>query len=146
MSTGGKNRDSDTAEWERVLQNPDNMIVSDSLRHDVASILADQSEDTNFYVEFAISDQTLALELTKLDRMKDKIVISGACDRAAVKSILALGAEHWARAQIFCGSDLLFEISLIDQHVDISWEFSSAADTCFVTLTRIAPVSKKRVL
>lgn len=148
MSRVGKNRDPEEAEWQRVLQNPDNMIVSDSLRDDVASILANRSEDTNFYVEFLIADRLLTLELIKLDRAKDKTTISGMCDRIAVKPFLALGTEHWAKAQILCGSDQLFEISLADMQLDVSHEFSSTAGVCFITLTCTQPAVKstKRVL
>lgn len=138
----------DEAEWQRVMLNPDNMIVSDSLRDQVTSILSNRSESSDYFVSFSIGNRALILELTRLDRGKDKIVISGTCDRITLKPFLASDLTTWTSANIVCGEDSIVEISLIDRQLEVSHEISSAADTCFVTLTCImsAQKSAKRVL
>lgn len=144
----GKDIDNDDAEWQRVMLNPDNMIVSDSLRDQVSNILSSRSESSDYFVSFSIGDRTLTLELTRLDRGKDKIVLSGVCDKIALRPFLALDMSMWTRANITCGEESIMEILFADRQLEVSHEISSAAGLCFVTLTcnTLEQKSAKRVL
>lgn len=147
-SKPGSDIDSDDAEWQRVMLNPDNMIVSDSLRDQVADILSNRSESSDYFVSFLVGDRALTLELTRLDRGKDKIVISGVCDKIAVRPFLALDLSKWTSANITCGKESIMEISFSNQQLEVCHEISSASGVCFVTLTCNASMQKsaKRVL
>lgn len=147
-SRSGKDMDSDDSEWQRVMLNPDNMIVSDSLRDQVSSILSSRSESSDYFVSFLIGDRTLTLELARLDRGRDKIVISGACDKIALRSFLTQDLSAWTKANVMCGQESIMEILFSNQQLEVSYEISSAPDTCFVTLTcnTSAQKSAKRVL
>ena len=148
MGRPGKELDASDAEWKRVLQNPDNMIVSDSLRDHVAGILTNRSESDDFFAELTIGDQVLMLELQRIDRGRDKTVVSGVCDKLTVKTVFALSMGSWSLARVLCGEESLLEINLTDQQLEVSYDMSSSAGLCFVTLTCMSPsvVSKKRVL
>jgi len=141
-------KDTDDAEWQRVIQNPDNMIVSDSLRDQVANILSNRTESSDYFAELLVKGRPLTLELTRLDRGKDKTVISGICDKLALKPFLALDLQEWTQAKILCGEESVMEVSLSGQQLEVSHEISSAAGVCFVTLTCMSPPQKstKRVL
>lgn len=144
----GKDASDDDMEWNRVLQNPDNMIVSDSLRDQVANILSNRSESTDYFVSFLVGGRKLTLELTRLDRGKDKVVISGMCDKIALRPFLVHDLSAWTGASILCGEESLVEFLFSNQQLEVSHEISSAAGTCFVTLTCITSAQKsaKRVL
>lgn len=148
MSKIGKSTADDDAEWKRVLQNPDNMIVSDSLRDQVSNILTNRSESADFNAEVLVGDQVLILEMSHLSQEKDKIVVSGVCEKLAIKPILSMGMGTWSEARVRCGEETLLTISLVDRHLEVSYDMSSSAGLCFVTLTSTSPgvVSKKRVL
>lgn len=144
----GNDIDSEDAEWQRVMLNPDNMIVSDSLRDQVTNILSNRSESSDYFVNFLIGDRTLTLELTRLDRGNDKVVISGVCDKIAIRPFLAQDLSAWTSANITCGQEPIMEILFSNQQLDVSHEISSASGVCFVTLAcNTSPQkSTKRVL
>lgn len=148
MAWSGRDTDTSDAEWKRVLQNPDNMIVSDSLRDQVASILSSRTESADFLAEVLIGERTLVLELSRIDRSRDKTVIAGVCNKLDVRPVLSADMGTWLKARVTCGEDLLLDIPLSDQTLEVSYDMSSAAGLCFITLTcsSQAAVSKKRVL
>lgn len=148
MTRTGKVVGDDDAEWKRVLQNPDNMIVSDSLRDQVASILTNRSESLDFVAEILVGSDSLFLEVSHISRERDKTTISGTCLKQAVKPILPQEMSSWSETNVRCGEELLFTVSLVDQQLEVSYDMSSSAGLCFVTLTCASPspVSKKRVL
>ena len=148
MAWSGSDTDASDAEWKRILQNPDNMIVSDSLRDQVANILSNRSESADFLAEVLIGERTLVLELSRMDRSRDKTVIAGVCDKLDVRPILSADMGIWLKARVMCGDDLLLDIPFGDQLLEVSYDMSSAAGLCFITLTCSSQgaVSKKRVL
>ena len=148
MAWPGRDSETSDTEWERVLLNPDNMIVSDSLRDQVAGILANRSESADFFVEILVGELTLTLGLSRIDRSRDKTVIAGICDKLEVRPIISADMSAWSKARVLCGEEMLLEISFSDQLLEVSYDMSSTAGLCFVTLTcsSPSPVSKKRVL
>lgn len=148
MIKAGKDSDFSDAEWERVMLNPDNMIVSDSLKDRVTTILSGTPDITNFFAEFTVGDQVLILRLSRFDQAKNKSVFLGTCEKSAIKPIMSLHPSMWYRARVFCDDETLFDLSLLGQQLEISYDFSSSSNICTVTLACVAQVTKttKRVL
>lgn len=148
MTQPGRGSSAHDAEWERVLQNPDNMIVSDSLRDQVADILSSRSPSAEFFAEFLVGEQTLVLELSRVDRSHDKTVIAGFCSKLEVRPVISIDPSAWSLVRVICGEEQLFETPLAGRQLEVSYDMSSATGSCFVTVACMspAPVSKKRVL
>ena len=55
MVKSGKSKNLVDAEWERVMRNPENMLVSDSLKERVESIMSSGSDVQEFSVDLSVS-------------------------------------------------------------------------------------------
>lgn len=148
MVKSGKSKNLVDAEWERVMRNPENMLVSDSLKDRVESIMSNGSDVQEFSADLFVGDRKLSLSLTRLERSGSKFVLSGTCSKFAVKPILSLGLEAWSAASITCGDEVLFSVPLSERQLEVSHEFLSASSVCMITIVSGAPSvrSTKRVL
>ena len=148
MVKSGKSKNLVDAEWERVMRNPENMLVSDSLKERVESIMSSGSDVQEFSVDLSVGDRKLSLSLARFERSGDKIILSGTCDKLAVKPMLSLGLDAWSSASITCNAEVLFSIPLSGRQLEISYEFPSLSSVCMITIVAITPATKstKRVL
>jgi hypothetical protein len=130
------------------MLNPDNMIVSDSLKDRVTTILSDEPDATSFSAELTIGDQALILGLSRFEQSKNKTVFLGTCEKSAIKPVLSLQTSMWRRVRVLCDGEALFDLSLLGQQLEVSYDFSSSSNLCAVTLACVAQATKttKRVL
>ena len=132
-------------EWERVLQNPDNMIVSDSLKERVAALLSEGEPEVRPAYEVRVSyrDRSLSMELLRVDLTRDGVEIVGSCGPDAVSELLAVETDGWRGVEVMQDGSLVRSFDLQRREVRASLDLSSALGPCIVTLSWCRIVTKQ---
>lgn len=136
-------------EWARVAQNPDNMIVSDSLRESIEKLMApdDLASESMPIAVFQTESEEVQVTLLRIQQTSKGWTIVGVASLSAGIKVLQTDCALWKKAAVLHGGDSAVwsrELSSGDIRVDV--DFPAITGDCTITLG-FTPVSvQTRVL
>lgn len=136
-------------EWARVAQNPDNMLVSDSLRESIEKLMSSDtpaSESIPVAVVQSDSDE-VQMTLLRVEQTPKGWALVGITSVSEGVKILQVNRESWKKAVILQGEDTVVwsrELSNGDVRMDV--DFPVTEGTCTITLGFTSVSVQTRVL
>lgn len=122
-------------EWERVFQNPDNMIVSDVLRDRVAALLLEEKPPAVYRALVTAGNRVLSMELLRIDQSSSGVEILGVSGFDAMETLLEIEPDEWKTVEVMRGDISLRSFDLHRRGVSLSCDVSASVGTCNVTLS-----------
>lgn len=139
-------------EWSRVEQNPDNMLVSDSLRESINYLFNKQEDLPEAAPPLAsvLKDGfRIDLELSKFEHTRDGCIIYGIASSQAGLTLISEDKLSWRGISVSTspGADDLFNLDISTGiSLTIGVEFMQSSGLCAVTITCVKVPEQRRVL
>lgn len=109
-------------EWERISQNPDNVIVSDVLRDALADYYTEtDTKSQRALVSIRSDDQILSMNLVRFDQTPLGWTLVCTCSTQAAYSIIRVQRELWSHVSIKIGNEVIrdFKIDMSRFRIDV---------------------------
>lgn len=139
-------------EWSRVEQNPDNMLVSDSLRESINHLFNKQEDLPEAAPPLAsvLKDGIrIDLELSKFEHTRDGCIICGIASSQAGLTLISEDKLSWRGISVSTSpsTDDLFNLDISTGiSLAIGVEFMQSSGLCAVTITCVKVPEQRRVL
>jgi len=137
-------------EWERVAQNPDNVIVSDSIRSAVMQLLEPNEpppEPSPPAVILQHSNGSVSLDLFKFESTGRGWLVSGTSSIEGGEQIISMDRAAWEAVRVTrAGGETLWQREVSRDEVSVEVQFTPAVGTCVVTLSSARNPEQSRVL
>lgn len=135
-------------EWSRVEQNPDNMLVSDSLRESISQLFKNDETLKSIPPLGSLwkSDCRIDIELSRFEHTRDGHIIAGITSMQSGLTLISSDKMDWKGISVSTipGADNIFKRDIAaDTSLTIGVEFMEEAGLCAITLT-FSKVSKQR--
>lgn len=124
-------------EWSRVSQNPDNMLVSDSLRDSIEKLMvSDESTPDLVPVAVVQSDTTrIQLDLLRVEQTSKGWTLVGVAPISEGKKIVQAERNSWKDAAILESHIVeIWKRDLSRGELRVDVDFQSEVGTCTITL------------
>lgn len=105
------------SEWDRISQNPDNVIVSDVLRDSLSEYYTDAPSKSQRAVVTLISESqniSVPIRLLRLEQAHRGWSLVCACSTQTAYTIMRLSREDWTKLDLKIGNDKIRDF-IIDQ-------------------------------
>lgn len=127
------------SEWDRVSQNPDNMMVSDSLRSVLSDILSAPSQQpaTRPTATLIGGDTRIDIPVSRIERSRAGCLISGTASYQDGLTIIRSEAGSWRALSVSSeqGGEVFSQALGIGWNVTVSVDFTDLTDLCSVTVS-----------
>jgi len=127
------------SEWDRVSQNPDNMMVSDSLRSILGDILSrpDDTPPARPIASLVGADRSIQVSISRIERSRAGCLISGAVSAQDGLSIIQSDSVSWRALSVSSAQGVTVFTQDLGPEWDlkVSVDFAEAADVCIVTVS-----------
>jgi len=153
MSRSGRDIDVES-EWNRVVQNPDNMLVSDAISGAVRDLLKSREDSASStltapFASLSGSDFSISIAVNKFETSSSGWVISGTSLLSACEQFMSVDRSKWKKISIFQAKsgEVLWHRDLDgSKDLKIELQFVESSATCIVTLSCTSPSIQTRVL
>ena len=142
-------------EWLRVLQNPDNMLVSDSIKAAITGLIAEDSVATtkDIHLIATLVSNTdsyidVPFELMRMEQSKNGWMCMGNCKSDIIHTLIRSKSADWQCLIVNMDNENIREIHITstdDLHIAIDFPGITLSE-CVVTLTCVGKNDKSRVL
>lgn len=136
-------------EWERVTQNPDNMLVSDMIRESIDKLMVrDDSVSEIAPLAVIVSDsESLQMELVRVEQSSKGWVLVGTASISVGIKAVQVTRDTWKNASILQGEDnVVWSRDLAGGEIRVDVDFPVSLGTCTITLGYTAQSVQTRVL
>ena len=100
-------------EWDRISQNPDNVIVSDVLRDTLSDYYTETPSKTQrAVVTLRAEGQVASMRLMRFEQSPRGWALVCACSTQTAYSIMRLKRDAWSHADIKIGGDLIRDFKI----------------------------------
>ena len=137
-------------EWGRVAQNPDNVIVSDSIRSAVLQLLEPEERSVPPSAPVASllgSSGEITLEVIKFESSARGWIVSGNSLVEDGEKLISVDRETWRAISVSrAGGGELWSRPLNGPDLAVEVQFAPTLDSCTITLTCSRNPEQTRVL
>lgn len=130
-------------EWARVAGNPDNLLVSDSIKSAVSSMLEPPSASPELPVATLLGSLgSVDLRVSRVERSASSCMVCGPAPVTAGLTLIRAHTGSWKQLSV---TQAGISGAVLDLDVSSGWEITSAvdfieaADTCIVTVSCTRP-------
>ena len=100
-------------EWDRISQNPDNVIVSDVLRDTLADYYAETpTKSQRAVVTLRAKGQVASMRLMRFEQSPRGWALVCVCSTQTAYTIMRLKRDEWTHADIKIGDDLIRDFKI----------------------------------
>lgn len=119
-------------EWDRISQNPDNVIVSDVLRDTLSEYYTETPQKTQRAVvslSTAERSVSVSMRLLRFEQSSRGWALVCACSTQAAFTIMKTSREDWAHADLKIGSDKIRDFVIDKSRFRIEVEMPAVQTT-----------------
>lgn len=109
-------------EWERISQNPDNVIVSDVLKDALSDYYTENStKSQRVIVSIHADDQSAIMNLVRFEQSPRGWSLICTCSSQTAHSLIRVQRELWSHVVIKIGNDVIrdFKIDMARFRIDV---------------------------
>ena len=127
------------SEWDRVSQNPDNMMVSDSLRSILGDILSkpDNTPPSRPIASLMGGNRSIQVSVSRIERSHTGCLISGTVSAQDGLSIIQSDSVSWRTLSVSSeqGGEVFTQVLGLEWNLKVAVDFTDLADVCIVTVS-----------
>ena len=136
-------------EWARVSQNPDNMLVSDSLRESIEKLMSTDTPASESIPVAVIQTDSEEVQMTllRVEQTAKGWTLVGITSVSEGVKVLQVNCDLWKKAVILQGEDVVvWTRDLMNGSTRVDVDFPVTEGTCTITLGFTAASVQTRVL